>query len=127
MPCVLKSEGNEVLMKSIYLWLKLSDLNQNKHDIVLNDANDDDYALGLVQIGRFKPKICHFHQNLVSPSLFNAHDILWFELTDLYQAKCTIVFIDTIDIYNMLILVQIGSLQHEIYRAHQNVREIPIC
>ena len=61
MSCALNSVGPEILMKVTYPLFQLADLDQTKHDIVLPHTNEDDYVLGLVQIGQLEPKICHVH------------------------------------------------------------------
>ena len=53
-------------MKVTYALFQLTDLDQTEHNLVSKCTNEDDYVLGLVQIGQLEQNICHFHQNLVS-------------------------------------------------------------
>ena len=64
MRCALKSEGNDILMKSTHLWLELTTLNLTNRYMVLNHINEDDSVLALVQIGLYEPKIYHVHQKV---------------------------------------------------------------
>ena len=63
-PFSAKCEICPILTMMAYLWLETSDLNQTKGGTNIHGAYTMYYALGLVQIWRLKPNICHFRQNV---------------------------------------------------------------